>query len=194
MERPEVSRCSIIYNEYQGCHQRRASVFGTAMIVVRHIERFIQRTLVRPVFSLLTQGLAPEKLALSLVSGATLSTFPVVGSTTILCTAASALFDLNLPAIQLVNYFAFPLQILLLPVFIRIGELLFNASHMPLSAFQILTMIHTDTVGAIRTLWWATLHAIVAWLIVGPPTAFLLYRMLKPGIIYFVHARIQNQK
>ena len=59
------------------------------MTLVRRLARFFQRTLVRPLLSLLTQGLSPEKLALSVVCGATISTFPVIGSTTILCTVAS---------------------------------------------------------------------------------------------------------
>ncbi len=164
------------------------------MLVIQQIKLFLQRTLLRPLLSLLTQGLSPEKLALSVVSGATISTFPVIGSTTILCTAASIAFDLNLPAVQLVNYFAFPLQLLLLPVLIRLGEVLSGASPISLSAFQILAMVHTDTLGAIRSLWWATLHAIVAWALIGPPIAFLLHRMIVPVFVRLASAKVHNQE
>ncbi len=164
------------------------------MTLVRRLARFFQRTLVRPLLSLLTQGLSPEKLALSVVCGATISTFPVIGSTTILCTVASLILDLNLPAIQLVNYFAFPLQILLLPMFIRIGEILFNASPMPLSVLQIVAMVHTDALGAIRALWWATLHAIAAWALIGPPIAFLLHRMMLPVFVRLASANVHDQE
>ena len=95
---------------------------------------------------------------MSIAYGATIGTFPVIGSTTILCTVESFIFGLNLPAIQLVNYFAFPLQLLLLPAFMRICEILFGPSPIPLSAFQIVAMVRADPVGAIHTLWWATLH------------------------------------
>ena len=164
------------------------------IIVMQKIKLFFQRTLFRPFLSLLTQGLSPEKLALTVVSGGAISTFPVIGSTTILCTAASAAFGLNLPAIQLVNYFAFPLQLLLLPVLIRLGEILFGASPISLSALQILTMLHTDAFGAVRALWWATLHAIVAWAIIAPPTAFLLYKITVPVFVRLTLARVHDQE
>ena len=69
-----------------------------------------------PIVMLLKQGTAPEKIALSLSMGFVLGIFPVIGSTTLLCAAAAFMFKLNLPAIQLVNYFVYPLQLgLLLP-------------------------------------------------------------------------------
>ncbi len=66
---------------------------------------FIYRRLVQPVVALLTQGVTPEKIALSLAMGIGLGIFPVLGSTTLLCAAAAIIFRLNLPAIQLINFF-----------------------------------------------------------------------------------------
>ena len=91
-------------------------------------EGFFQRRLVRPVIELLRQGVTPEKIALSIVFGVTLGVFPVLGSTTALCATAALAFRLNLPAIQLVNYFVYPLQIALLIPFFRLGEKLFAIS------------------------------------------------------------------
>ena len=88
---------------------------------------FFHRKLVLPVINLLRQGITPEKIALSLAIGICLGVFPLLGSTTILCTLAAILFRLNLPAIQLVNYFVYPLQLALLIPFIRLGEALLGA-------------------------------------------------------------------
>lgn len=76
-------------------------------------EGFIHRRLVQPVIALLSQGITPEKIALSLAIGIVLGVFPVLGSTTLLCAAAAMVFRLNLPAIQLVNYIVYPLQLAL---------------------------------------------------------------------------------
>ena len=65
---------------------------------------FFDRRVVGPSMALLTQGITPEKIALSLAFGIVLGIFPVPGSTTMLCAAAAVVFRLNLPAIQLVNY------------------------------------------------------------------------------------------
>jgi uncharacterized protein (DUF2062 family) len=114
-------------------------------------EGFLQRRLVRPVIELLRQGVTPEKIALSIVCGITLGVFPVLGSTTLLCAVAALAFRLNLPAIQLVNYFVYPLQIALLIPLFRLGEKLFGARHLPLSVQQIYAMIHASMTGACGT-------------------------------------------
>jgi uncharacterized protein (DUF2062 family) len=145
-------------------------------------EGFFQRRLVRPVIELLRQGVTPEKIALSIVFGVTLGVFPVLGSTTALCAIAALAFRLNLPAIQLVNYFVYPLQIALLIPFFRLGEKLFGAQHLPLSVTQIYAMIHASMTGAIRALWATTWHAIVVWALLAPVTAGFLYVVLAASL------------
>jgi uncharacterized protein (DUF2062 family) len=143
-------------------------------------EGFLQRRLVRPVIELLRQGVTPEKIALSIVFGIALGVFPVLGATTALCAVAALAFRLNLPAIQVVNYFVYPLQIALLIPFFRLGEKLFGAQHLPLSVPQIYAMIHASVTGAIRTLWTTTWHAIVVWCLLAPIAAIVLYFVLAP--------------
>jgi uncharacterized protein (DUF2062 family) len=142
---------------------------------------FFYRRVIEPILNLLRQGITPEKVALSIVFGITLGVFPVIGATTLLCALAAVAFRLNLPAIQLVNYFVYPLQIALLLPFIRFGEVLFRVREpLPFSITQILQMITTDMGNAISTLWTSTMHAIVAWCLVGPPAVLLLYVILAP--------------
>ena len=141
---------------------------------------FLQRRLIRPVIDLLRQGVTPEKIALSIVFGVTLGVFPAPGSTTALCAVAALVFRLNLPAIQIVNYFVYPLQIALLIPFFRLGEKLFGAPHLPLSVPQIYAMIHASASGAIRALWTTTWHAIVVWGFLAPIAGIVLYLALVP--------------
>ncbi len=135
----------------------------------------LHRRVVAPITALLTQGVTPEKIALSLAFGIVLGVFPVLGSTTVLCAAAALIFGLNLPAIQLVNYLIYPLQLFLLIPFIRIGEKLLGATPLQFSLAQILTMVRADLRHAVSTLWLADVHAIFAWLLIGPPAIFVLY-------------------
>jgi uncharacterized protein (DUF2062 family) len=143
-------------------------------------EGFFQRRLIRPIVDLLRQGVTPEKIALSVALGAALGVFPVLGSTTALCALAALLLRLNLPAIQLVNYFVYPLQIALLIPFFWLGEKLFAAAHIPLSVPQIYGMIRADTGHAIVALWTITWHAIVAWCFLAPIFVALVYGSLAP--------------
>ena len=142
---------------------------------------FFYHRLVLPILNLLRQGITPEKIALSIAFGIALGVFPVIGATTLLCTLAAVALRLNLPAIQLVNYFVYPLQIALLLPFIRFGEFLFRVREpMPFSITQILQMIATSIPNAVSTLWTATMHAIGAWLLVGPLSVLILYSLLAP--------------
>jgi hypothetical protein len=84
-------------------------------------------------------------------------------------------WQLNLPAIQVVNYFVYPLQIALLIPFFRLGERLFRAPHLPLSVPQIYAMIHANMGNAIRLMWTTTWHAIVVWCLVAPVCAAAIY-------------------
>src|ERR1035438_1407369 len=91
---------------------------------------FLQDKLLRPIIELLKQEVTPEKMALSLALGAALGIFPALGWTTALCAIAALTLRLNLPAIQIVNYFVYPLQIVLLIPFFRLGERLFRVPHL----------------------------------------------------------------
>src|SRR5262249_31861133 len=84
-------------------------------------ESFFYRRILRPIIELLRQGVTPEKMALSLALGVALGVFPALGWTTTLCAIAALVLRLNLPAIQIVNYFMYPAQIALLIPFFRLG-------------------------------------------------------------------------
>ena len=143
---------------------------------------FFHRRVVAPIVALLTQGITPEKIALSLAFGIVLGIFPVLGSTTVLCAVTALIFQLNLPAIQLLNYLIYPLQLFLLVPFIRMGEKLFRASPLQLSLTQILTVVRADLPHAISTLWLAEVHAMSAWLLIGSPAIFLIYFLLSRAL------------
>lgn len=141
---------------------------------------FFYRKLVRPLLDLLRQGVTPEKIALSVALGAALGVFPALGWTTALCAIAALVLRLNLPAIQIVNYFMYPVQLALLLPFFRLGEKLFGARHLPLSISQIFQLVHNGVWNAIRFLWTTTWHAIIVWVILAPIFVGILYTLLTP--------------
>jgi len=143
-------------------------------------ETFFRRRIARPLIDLLRQGVTPEKMALSLALGIALGVFPVLGTTTALCALVAFLWRLNLPAIQVVNYFVYPLQIALLIPLFRAGEKLFGAPHLPLSVGQISAMVHASFWGATRFLWTTIWHAAAAWCLIAPPFVALAYVILLP--------------
>jgi len=146
----------------------------------RRMLDWMRRRVWRPILAQLMQGLSPERLAASFAAGVACSVFPVLGATTLLTAGVAALGRLNQPVVQLANYVAYPLQLLLLLPFIRFGEHLFGAPRLPLNASQILQAVQADPLGAIRFLWTSTWHAVVAWGLVVPLSAVVLALLLGP--------------
>jgi uncharacterized protein (DUF2062 family) len=141
---------------------------------------FLFRPLGRPVLDLLRQGTTPEKLALSLALGLVIGVFPAIGWSTTLCALIAFLWRLNLPAIQLANYFIYPAQIALLLLWFRLGEKFFHAPHLPLSVSQIYQLVHANFWGAMQLLWSTTWHAILVWALLAPFCVTLFYFLLLP--------------
>lgn len=144
---------------------------------------FIRHWLVDPVLELLRQGVTPEKIALSLAFGLGIGIFPVLGVSTVLCTVVAIVLRLNLPAIQLVNYLASPLQLALIIPFVRVGEHLLGLKAQPLSIAEGFHLMAEGVLRAIVVLWDAILHAALGWIVVGPLLILALYHAFSPLLL-----------
>ena len=134
----------------------------------------------KPFIQLLRQGISPEEIALTIALGIVLGVTPVLGSTTLLCTLAAIVLRLNLPAIQLVNGVVYPLQLILLIPFYRMGAWMFRADVSTISLGGVKALIRESVGHAIRTLWVVTMHALLAWLVLGMVALAILYAVLVP--------------
>ena len=150
-------------------------------------EKVWRRKVVRPIAEFLRQGLTPEKLSFTIALGITLGVTPVLGSTVLLCTLAAIAFRLNLAAIQLVNWLVYPLQLALLIPYYRIGGWIFRTPPSELSVVHILALIRANVIYAIETLWTVTIHAVVAWVLLGSIATGLLYLLLVPVLCRLRH-------
>lgn len=146
---------------------------------------FFHRRIVRPIVELLRQGVSPEKLAFSLALGVALGVFPVLGTTTALCAIAALAMRLNLPAIQIVNYVVYPVQIALMIPYFRLGEKLFGSPRLPLSIAEIVTMFRANYWHATQFFWTTIWHAIAAWTLTTPLIFAFAYGFL---VIVLKHA------
>ena len=138
----------------------------------------LQKRVVQPILALLTQGITPEKIAMSVVFGVALGIFPVLGSTTLLCALAAVVFGLNLPATQIVNYFMYPLQLLLIVPFMRLGARIFGGATVGWSLTQMLEMFRADRWHALKALWVVAVQAVGAWSLAVPPLGVVAYLIL----------------
>lgn len=143
--------------------------------MIRFTKDFFKRRLIQPLLNFLKQGITPTKLALAVALGFAFGIFPVIGSTIVLCTVFGFALRLNIPAIQLINGFVYPLQLILYIPFFHIGAWLFQTEPIPFSLDEIFSMLANDAWGTIQSLWTANVRAMAAWMLFVTPLAFVLY-------------------
>lgn len=141
---------------------------------------FFHRKVTSPVLALLRQGVTPEKLALCLALGAGIGVFPILGTTTAICAVVALALRLNLVAIQVANYLVYPLQLLLIIPFLRLGERLVGAPAFPLSVREIVDRFSGGLLHGVTTLSTALWHATLGWLAVVPLAMAVLSFALRP--------------
>lgn len=153
--------------------------------MVRKIKlpRLLSNKVTGPIQAFLTQGLSCKKLALSIALGLVLGTFPVLGITTILCMLTALTLKLNMPVIQFANYFAYPLQIVLLVPYYKLGGLVFDDRN-NINFDTLKNLLTGNTSKEIITMLLdSTLNAIGAWLLISPLALALFYAGLKPVLV-----------
>jgi len=140
------------------------------------------RRRLQPVVALFTGGFTPHKVSLCVVLGAGISLFPVLGTTTLLCTALAVALRLNLPAIQAVNWLFAGVQLALILPFMRLGERIYGAQPLPLSAAELADLFRAGWLDAVRTLGGSLAHAVSGWAIVCVPLGLLTYHLLRRAL------------
>ena len=144
---------------------------------------WIYRRIALPILALLRMGASPKKLAWSLSIGFIIGLNPILGSTTILCLIVAFIFRLNVAASQIGNHLTYPLQVLLLIPFIRLGSRVFHTAPMPLSPKELLSAARNSPIALSRQLWSWEWHAFVLWMVLAaiamPLGAMILTPLLR---------------
>ena len=142
--------------------------------------------MIEPLTRLLKAGVSPERLAWSLAVGAVVGVNPLIGSTTVLALGLAMLLRLNVVASQVSNHLMYPLELLLFPVFIKLGSLLFGTPALPLAPRVMLAEAGRHPWATTRLLWTWEWHALVVWAGFACAAAPLLAWGLRPVLERFL--------
>ncbi|MFO7829966.1 MAG: DUF2062 domain-containing protein [Bacteroidales bacterium] len=153
---------------------------------------FFQNKLLKPLIIFLNEGTSPEKLALSVSLGVVIGIIPILGATTILCAIVALIFRINMPAIQLVNYFVYPLQLLLFIPFLKFGAIIFQSEGLVFSISVIKDLIQQDIWLAVQLFWKANLGGLLIWFALSPVVAIIIYHLALPVFRKFVPGKLKN--
>ena len=146
------------------------------------LKKFWQERVVAVIVAQFTQGFTPQKISLTIALGLNLAVFPILGSTTLLCTLVAFCLKLNQPVIQFVNWLAYPLQFMLLLGFVRIGEWVMRAPPVSFSIPELLRKFEESPTKFMHDFGMTGVHGIVAWLLIAPFVAALIYFLLLPPL------------
>lgn len=141
---------------------------------------FWQRRVRDPIVAQLTQGITPEKIALTIAVGSALALFPILGTTTLLCLLVGLLLRLNQPIIHLINQALWPVHIPAIFACVRLGEQIFGVRHEHISVRAMRTQLWDEPSRFFHTFGAAVLHAVVAWAIIAPFYIAAIYYIALP--------------
>jgi uncharacterized protein (DUF2062 family) len=143
---------------------------------VQH-ESLWRRWVLNPVITQLTQGITAAKIAQAIAFGVTIGVFPLLGTPTLLSLAIGVPLKLNQPVLQVFRELSYPLQLATVLLFMRAGESLFGAEHVPLSIPMLMERFFAAPGQFLADFGMIGLYAVVVWLLIAP----ILF-----GVIYFI--------
>jgi uncharacterized protein (DUF2062 family) len=157
-----------------------STMTGFSIVAVQPFKQ-LWRTIVSPVAArlqaLMSSGLTPQKLALTLCLGSAIGVMPLVWGTSLICILLAHCFKLNHVALQSVNYLLYPVQLALLVPFFKLGERVLPWG--PPVPPQLLSSLFQNLSSSLTILGWITIKSLVAWSLTALPAALLAYILQK---------------
>lgn len=125
--------------------------------------------------ALLQQGLSPKELSQSLIVSGLISTIPILGVSTFLITTFAVKRRLNLPIMISLSYLMWPIQILMIIPFIRVGEFIFSLPQNKHTVDEIVNSFQNSFFQTLSQLSFELLCGFGGWLLTAVPIAIIMY-------------------
>lgn len=145
-------------------------------------ESLWRRWVVKPISAQLTQGTTPAKIAQAIAFGVTIGVFPLLGTPTLLSLAIGIPLKLNQPVLQVFRELSYPLQLATVLMFMRAGESLFGAEHVPFSIPMLMERFFASPGQFLADFGMIGLYAVVVWLLIAPLLLATIFFISRPII------------
>ncbi len=144
---------------------------------------FWRRRVVEPIRAQLTQGVTPDKIALTLGVGTACSLLPFLGFTSLLNLSVGLALRMNQPILQTLNQLLGPVQLALILVQVRAGEWIWGATGDRFTVGEMVRTFRDSSVTEfLARFGWAGIHALTAWLLFAPVLAAVVYFSARPAL------------
>lgn len=136
-----------------------------------------------PLVALFVQGLTPDKVALTLGVGAACSMFPFLGFTSLLNLGVGLRLRLNQPLLQTLNQLLGPLHLVMIVVYVRLGEWLWLAQEERFTIGEMLRVFREASFAEfLHHFGWAGIYAFTAWALTAPVLIVSVYFAARPAL------------
>ncbi len=154
---------------------------------------FWQRRVRGPIIALFTQGMTPDKVALTLAVGTACSLFPFLGFTTALNFGVGLWLRLNQPLLQSLNYLLTAPHLLMIAVYVRLGEWLWQMQDDRFTVTEMIRVFRETSFGEfLQRFGWAGIHAFTAWALTAPLLVAVLYFGFRPALRRLAASRLSG--
>lgn len=134
-------------------------------------------------------GVTPEKLTQSVIAGIIIGIIPYLGTSTVLAALVATKMKLNHIVTQTVNYLMYPVQIIMIPIYIKGVGVIFDVGDAPVrpdliyKQFMESPSIFTMKYGLIG------FYSFFVWAFLGLIIYFVFYSIILKAIIKFKERR-----
>ena len=132
-------------------------------------------TLKEKIVALFKQGLTAKELCESIIVSGLLSIIPILGVSTFMITTISVKRKLNLPIMIALSYLMWPVQILLIIPFIRVGEFIFSAPPNHHTVDEIISSFQSGFFKTLSQLSFELLCGLGGWFLTAVPASIGIY-------------------
>jgi uncharacterized protein (DUF2062 family) len=121
-----------------------------------------------------------EKLSLTLSLGISFGIMPLIGASSLILMVLAVIFRLNIPAIQLVNYMAEVVRLVLFVPFLKLGQIIFYPNETGVQLDNILQNYNTNFFATFKSIWHINLGGIYVWAFIAIPLGIGIYYISQP--------------
>jgi uncharacterized protein (DUF2062 family) len=148
-----------------------------------------------PIVALLTQGVTADKVAQTLAVGTVCSLFPFLGTTTALNLSVGLWLRMNQPIMQTLNYLLTPVQLVMIMVYVRVGERIWQAGEERFTLGDMMEAFRDKSfLEFLQQFGTAGLHAFTAWALTAPLVFALVYLPLRPVLRRLARRKAQTRR
>lgn len=127
-------------------------------------------------------GMTPEKIAQSVVMGIIIGIIPYLGVSTILALFVATKMKLNQVLTQAVNYLIYPVQIIMIPIYIKAVGFIFQVGEAPVRPDLIYKQFVESPTAFMMKYGLIGLYSFFVWV----PLSLFIYVILQPILLKLI--------